>query len=67
MAEYTFTIEGMHCSGCENLVVQEISAISGIEDVEADNESGRLVIHGEQNTKERVRQTIANLGYKPTE
>lgn len=65
MEEYTITIQGMDCPGCENLVVRELSSIPGIKDADADSANGTVVIQGDQKTKERVRQTIADLGDEP--
>lgn len=44
MAEYTVT--GMSCEHCERAVRQEVSQVPGVESVEVDAASGRLVVTG---------------------
>jgi copper chaperone CopZ len=65
MVEYTLSVRGLHCPGCENLIARELNLIPGITDVKADNENGEVVVHGNPRTKDRARQAIAELGYEP--
>lgn len=44
MATTTITVSGMTCEHCVNAVRQEITGISGVNDVKVDLESGRVVI-----------------------
>lgn len=65
MAEYTLSVHGLHCPGCENLVARELNPIPGVMDVEADSEDDEVVVRGNPRTKDRARQALAELGYEP--
>lgn len=65
MAEYTLSVRGMHCPGCENLVARELNSVPGIANVDADSDADEVVVRGELPTKDRARQAIAELGYEP--
>ena len=67
MPEYTLDVNGMHCPGCENLVVRELNPIPGITDAEADNKNNQVIVRGEKDTEDRARQAIAEIGYEPAE
>lgn len=65
MADYTLSVRGMNCMGCENLVARELNPLPGITDVEVDHESDEVVVYGDPDTKDRARQAVAELGYEP--
>jgi copper chaperone CopZ len=65
MSEYTISVRGLHCPGCENLVTRELNPIPGITDAKADSENGEVAVRGDRRTKDRARQAIAELGYEP--
>ena len=39
-----YVVSGMHCHHCVSSVTEEVSAVSGVTDVEVDLDSGRLIV-----------------------
>jgi copper chaperone len=39
-----YVVSGMHCGHCVSSVTEEVSAVSGVTDVEVDLDSGRLTV-----------------------
>ncbi len=63
--EKTLNVSGMHCKSCEMLLTDSISAIKGVEKVNADSKKGTVnVIYGDQSILESVKKTIEKEGYK---
>jgi copper chaperone len=44
MEQYDFTVEGMSCTGCEETVSTAIRRVEGVHRVEAEHETGVVVI-----------------------
>ena len=44
----TFEVEGMTCDHCRNAVTAEVSAITGVESVSVDLESGTVTVSADQ-------------------
>ena len=60
--EHIYTVEGMTCGGCELSVREEVEELAGVESVEADRRTGRLVVRGEGIDDAAVRQAVAATG-----
>ncbi len=60
----TYTVPGMHCKHCEAAVMEELGAVSGVEVVEVDLVSKRVVVNGSQLSDEALRAAIEEAGYK---
>ena len=54
----------MHCKHCEAAVMEELGAVSGVEVVEVDLVSKRVVVNGSQLSDEALRAAIEEAGYK---
>jgi copper chaperone CopZ len=39
-----YVVSGMHCGHCVSSITEEVSAVSGVTDVEVDLDSGRLTV-----------------------
>lgn len=64
MEKFIFTINGMMCGGCENRLKNRLIQIDGIENVEADHNTGRVVISSNGSVKkEDLENAIIDLGY----
>jgi copper chaperone CopZ len=63
MTEKTYVVEGMTCGHCTRSVEEEVSELEGVQVLEVDLESGRLVVRGETVDDEAVRSAVTEAGY----
>lgn len=65
MPDVTVTIEGMHCSGCENRVETKLSRIEGVRSVQADHDAGTAAVTlvAGQEDLEALREAVETLGF----
>ncbi|GAA3661179.1 heavy-metal-associated domain-containing protein [Microbacterium marinilacus] len=64
MAEFEFWVNGMTCEHCERAVTAELSAVSGIVDVQVDAASGRVqVTHETPLEQAAVESAVQDAGY----
>ena len=59
-----YTVPGMHCGHCEAAVKQEISALSGVEEVVVDLDSKRVAVSGSELDDAAIRGAIEEAGYE---
>ncbi|MFW9924055.1 MAG: heavy-metal-associated domain-containing protein [Candidatus Thorarchaeota archaeon] len=61
-----YKVSGMHCNGCAASIGKAVGRIEGIQKVEADFKKGLAVVEYDNKkvTKEKIIETIENLGYK---
>lgn len=64
--EKTYTVEGMTCGHCELSVREEVEELAGVQSVQADRATGRLVVRGEQIDDQAVRGAVEAAGYRVT-
>jgi len=62
--QMSYSVPGMHCGHCEAAVTEELNAIDGVEAVEVDLESKRVVVSGSQLSDEPLRAAIEEAGYE---
>lgn len=67
MGEYTITVDGMMCRGCEATVRRALTALSGVSEVAPDAEADVVRVVGRPDAEERVRRTLEEIGYDPAE
>ena len=60
-AEYT--VHGMTCNHCALSVTEEVSEVIGVQDVDVDLASGRLVVRGDVDDA-AVRAAVVEAGYE---
>jgi copper chaperone CopZ len=60
----TYTVTGMTCSHCVASVREEVSEVAGVEAVDVDLSSGRLVVTGNQLEDTAVRAAVSEAGYE---
>ncbi|MEO8688356.1 MAG: heavy-metal-associated domain-containing protein [Solirubrobacteraceae bacterium] len=64
MTEKTYTVVGMTCDHCALSVREEISEIAGVETVDVELRSGRVVVHGENVSDAAVETAVEAAGYE---
>ena len=66
MKKISFSVKGMHCSSCELLIKDELTAITGISQVEVDHKTGKgtLTMEDGKITKELILEAIKKAGYE---
>lgn len=62
----TFRVSGMSCGGCSSSIGRALSRLDGVEKAEADHVKGSadVVFNEKTISKEKIIETIENLGYK---
>ncbi|MEV0065636.1 MULTISPECIES: heavy-metal-associated domain-containing protein [unclassified Amycolatopsis] len=64
MIENGYTVSGMSCGHCAQSVTEEITDLPGVESVEVDVETGRVVVRSaEELTEDVVRGAVEEAGY----
>ncbi|MCP2247332.1 heavy-metal-associated domain-containing protein [Lentzea rhizosphaerae] len=65
MAESTYTVKGMTCGHCVSSVTEEVSAISGVQQVDVDLPTGKVTITSDAPVAEdAVRAAVTEAGYE---
>jgi copper chaperone len=60
----TYTVAGMTCDHCKAAVSGEVSKVAGVESVDVDLETKRVVVHGSGLADDAVRAAIDEAGYE---
>ena len=60
----TSTVPGMHCGHCKAAVTEEVTAVAGVESVEVDLGTKRVVVRGEGLDDTEIRAAIDEAGYE---
>ena len=60
----SFTVAGMSCDHCVLSVREEVSEVTGVEDVDVDLASGRLTVRGRDLADGAIRAAVADAGYE---
>ncbi|RNE48066.1 heavy-metal-associated domain-containing protein [Corynebacterium alimapuense] len=58
-----YVVDGMTCAHCKASVEEEINEIPGAQGVDADFESGRVVVTGEMFSDSDVAFAVENAGF----
>ena len=59
----TYDVTGMTCGHCAQAVTTEVSAITGVTDVQVDVETGKVTVEGEGFTDAQVAEAVDEAGY----
>jgi len=62
--ELEYTVGGMSCGHCKAAVTEEVEQVAGVEAVEVDLDTKRVVVRGEGLSDEAVRSAIREAGYE---
>jgi copper chaperone CopZ len=60
---HQYVVEGMTCERCKASVTEEVSEVAGVQDVQVDLPTGRLVVTGEV-ADDAVRAAVDEAGYR---
>ncbi len=65
MKNYEIIIKGMMCEGCENRVKNGLKTIDGVNEVNANHKTGKVVISADEDVRlEELEEKIDDLGYE---
>ena len=62
--ELSYTVAGMSCGHCKTAVTEEVEQVAGVDAVEVDLDTKRVVVRGENVSDEDVRAAIIDAGYE---
>ena len=62
--ERSYTVAGMSCGHCKTAVTEEVERVAGVDAVEVDLDTKRVVVRGENVSDEDVRAAIVDAGYE---
>ena len=60
----SYSVPGMHCGHCTRAVEQEITAVGGVQSVEADLDTKLVTVKGEGLDDVALRAAIEEAGYE---
>lgn len=63
-APQTYVVQGMTCEHCAKSVRAEVAEVAGVERVQLDLATGRLVVDGTGIDEGEVRAAVAEAGYR---
>jgi copper chaperone len=67
MSTTTYTVSGMTCDHCVRAVTEEVSKVDGVEMVDVELDSGRMVVTSEGDVSdEAVAAAVDEAGYQVT-
>jgi copper chaperone CopZ len=64
MTEKTYTVNGMTCGHCALSVREVVSEVAGVQAVDVDLSSGRVVVRGSRIDDTAVEAAVAEAGYE---
>jgi copper chaperone len=64
MTEKTYTVTGMTCGHCVLSVREEVSEVAGVDDVDVDLASGRMVVRGSAFDDSAIDAAVDESGYE---
>ncbi|WP_415030158.1 heavy-metal-associated domain-containing protein [Gordonia sp. (in: high G+C Gram-positive bacteria)] len=60
-----YQVDGMTCGHCEKSVQEEVGSIGGVQDVQAEAKSGRMIVTSEEPVApSEVAAAVEDAGYK---
>lgn len=60
----TYSVPAVHCRHCEMAIVEEVSEVTGVDDVVVDLDEKTVTVRGRELSDEDVRAAIAEAGYE---
>ncbi len=64
MTEIIYTVPDMSCGHCEAAVSAELEEVAGVESVDVDLDTKRVVVRGDKLDDHALRAAIDEAGYK---
>ncbi len=62
--ERTYHVDGMTCGHCRVAVMEEVGALTSVDEVEVDLASGRMVVRGPALDDDAVAAAVGEAGYE---
>lgn len=62
--ELEYTVNGMTCGHCKAAVTEEVEQVDGVEAVDVDLDTKRVVVRGTSVSDDAVREAIREAGYE---
>ena len=62
----TYTVSDMSCGHCKAAVTEAVSEVAGVESIEVDLDTKRVVVGGADVADGAVRAAVADAGYEAT-
>lgn len=63
MKEYNINVDGMHCTGCENRIINALKELEGVESVKADYNKEIVHVKGKEEIEEALYETLEDIGF----
>ena len=60
----TYSVPAVHCGHCRNAITDEVSAVTGVEDVDVDLEAKVVTVRGSDLDDGALRAAIDEAGYE---
>ena len=60
----TYSVPAMHCAHCTAAVSEELESVEGVDEVQVDLDSKRVVVTGRDLSDGTLRAAIAEAGYE---
>jgi len=60
----TLTVLGMKCNHCTKAVMDAVSAVSGVSNVNVNLNTGIVTWEGDEDTKEAVKKAVLGTGFE---
>lgn len=64
MSEVTYTVKGIHCQSCVDNISGQVGELAGVQSVQVDRETDRVVVRGDGFDDASVRAAIQAAGYE---
>ncbi len=59
-----YNVSNMHCTGCENRIKNSLKMIKGVKDVEADYNTGEVIVESKnEKVSEKIKELLNNLDF----
>jgi copper chaperone CopZ len=68
MRTETYTIDDIHCGGCERMIRTLVGDVAGVQQVDPDHRTNRVVVRFDESQVDdaAIREALANSGFRPT-
>lgn len=62
----TYTVPDMSCGQCKAAVTEAVNEVAGVESIDIDLDTKRVVVNGTDVADDAVRAAVADAGYEAT-
>lgn len=63
MTTYILIVKGMTCGGCEKAISSALRKVDGVQSVQADHATGRVVVNGDGMELDALKAAVEDAGY----